>query len=82
MWWRRCKTAHTLATAFANRFVTLATSCKMLEVLIDNYNPLKVFKWRTNEQNKVIIVIKKFTYSVLCYCAKEPLKKIKLFCFL
>lgn len=66
MWWRRCKTAHTLATTFANRFVTLATSCKMLEVLVDNYTPLTVVKLRTNEQNMVIIVFKKLTYSVLC----------------
>lgn len=73
MWWRRCKTAHTLVTTFANRFVTLATSCKMLEVLIDIYTPISLVKRRM--KNKIIIIFKKCTYSVLCYCAKKSLKK-------
>lgn len=81
MWWRRCKTAHTLVTTFANCFVTLATSCKMLEVLVDIYAPFSVVKRKNNKHNKIIIVIKKFTYSVSYYCAKKSLKKIKLYCF-
>lgn len=86
MWWRRCKTAHTLVTTFetfANCFVTLATSCTILEVLINIYASFLIIKRRENEQNKIIIIIKKITYSVLCYCEKEQFNKIKLYyCFL
>lgn len=81
MWWRRCKTAHTLVTTFANCFVTLATSCKMLEVLVNNHAPFSVVKRKNNKHDKIIIVFKKFTYSVSCYCAKKSFKKIKLYCF-
>lgn len=86
MWWRRCKTAHTLVTTFetfANCFVTLATSCKILEVLVNIYASFLIIKRRGIEQNKIIIIIKKITYSVLCYCEKKPFNKIKLYyCFL
>lgn len=66
MWWRRCKTAHTLVTTFANCFVTLATSCKMLEVIVDIYARFSVVTKRKYKQNNIIIIIiMKLTYPVL-----------------
>lgn len=81
MWWRRCKTAHTLVTTFANCFVTLATSCKMLEVLVDIYAPFSVIKRKNNKYNKIIIVIKKFTTQFYVIVQKKSLRIIKLYCF-
>lgn len=81
MWWRRCKTAHTLMTTFANCFVTLATSCKMLEVLVDIYAPFSVIKRKNNKYNKIIIVIKKFTTQFYVIVQKKSLRIIKLYCF-
>lgn len=81
MWWRRCKTAHTLVTTFANCFVTLATSCKMLEVLVDIYAPFSVIKRKNNKFNKIIIVIKKFTTQFYVIVQNKPLRIIKLYCF-
>lgn len=80
MWWRRCKTAHKLVTTFANCFVTLATSCKMLEVLVDFFTFFSLVKRRKNEQNKCIVIISKLPYSVLCYCKIKLFKQIKLYC--
>lgn len=76
MWWRRCKTAHTLVTTFANCFVTLATSCKMLEVLIDVYAPFSLVNKIKYKGSNIIIM--KLIYPVLCYNANKLLKKIKL----
>lgn len=81
MWWRRCKTAHTLVTTFANCFVTLATSCKMLEVLVDIYAPFSVIKRKNNKYNKIIIVIKKFTTQFYVIVQKKSLRIIKLYYF-
>lgn len=75
MWWRRCKTAHTfmmIVAIFAFRFVTLATSCKTLEVLVDVNIPFT--RIGKNEQNKLILIIDKLTYSVIDYCTNKPLK--------
>lgn len=81
MWWRRCKTAHTLVTTFAiNRFLTLATSCKMLEVLVNINVSISVIKWI---KIKIILTLKKLNYLVLYYCGRESFKnQIFLFNFL
>lgn len=80
MWWRRCKTAHTLVTTFANCFVTLATSCKILEVLIILYSPHSLENKRKYKENNIIIM--KLIYPVLCYNTNKPFKEIKLLYYL
>lgn len=82
MWWRRCKTAHTLVTTFANCFVTLATSCKMLEVLVDIYAPFSVIKRKNNKYNIIIIVIKKFTTQFYVIVQKKIVKNNQIVLFL
>lgn len=80
MWWRRYKTAHSLVAIFAiiaYCFVVLATSCKMLEILVDINTTFS--KKEKNEQNKIIIIMNKLTYTVLCYCTKKKKNGFKKF---
>lgn len=80
MWWRRCKTAHSLVTTIAtNRFVTLAISCKLLEVLVDIYIPLSLILWK---KYIIILTFMKYSHSVLYYSERESFKKIKFYCLM